>query len=138
MGIKVDGLSTLIQVFDMEASLAFYRDLLGFKIYMTSTPDDEARFDWCWLKAAGGAELMLNTMFEREQRPHRADPSRMEAHHDMCFYIGCKDLEGACAFLREQGVELKGPTVTHYGAKQIYLKDPDGYNVCLQWSVGDS
>ncbi|HWA94538.1 MAG TPA: VOC family protein [Terracidiphilus sp.] len=135
VGIPFDGLCTLIQVFDMKTSLAFYRDLLGFEVYMTATPAEDGHFDWCWLKGPGNADLMLNTMFEREQRPHRADPARVEAHHDTCFYIGCKDLEAAHKYLHERGVDLHGPTVTHYGAKQIYMKDPDGYSVCLQWSA---
>jgi hypothetical protein len=25
--------------------------------------------------------------------------------------------------------------VTHYGMKQISLKDPDGFTLCLQWTA---
>jgi catechol 2,3-dioxygenase-like lactoylglutathione lyase family enzyme len=32
MPIKVEGCTPLIQVFDMPASLAFYRDKLGFEV----------------------------------------------------------------------------------------------------------
>jgi hypothetical protein len=30
---------------------------------------------------------------------------------------------------------VKPPVVTGYGMKQLYLKDPDGYEICLQQPV---
>jgi hypothetical protein len=32
MGIKVEGICKLLEVFDMPTSVAFYRDVLGFDI----------------------------------------------------------------------------------------------------------
>ena len=40
MGIKVEGVAPLIQVFDMPRSIAFYRDVVGFEIVTTSPPRD--------------------------------------------------------------------------------------------------
>jgi catechol 2,3-dioxygenase-like lactoylglutathione lyase family enzyme len=45
--MKVRGVCTLLQVFDMPASLRFYRDVLGFEIIRSSGPGDGA--DWVWL-----------------------------------------------------------------------------------------
>ena len=61
MAVAVGGMAPLLQVYDMKAALAFYRDALGFEIVQASdevvTP--EGRFShWCWLKL-GGAHLML-------------------------------------------------------------------------------
>lgn len=45
-------LCPLIQVFDMPASLAFYRDLLGFEIASAAPPAGEVATDaheWVWL-----------------------------------------------------------------------------------------
>jgi catechol 2,3-dioxygenase-like lactoylglutathione lyase family enzyme len=58
MEIKVSGLTPLIQVFDMPASVAFYRDVIGFEVVMQSQPGEH--FDWALLRM-GGASLMLNT-----------------------------------------------------------------------------
>src|SRR5262249_14181162 len=55
MGVKVEGLVPLIQVFDMPTSLRFYRDLLGFEIVAQSSPGDD--FDWGWLRL-DDADLM--------------------------------------------------------------------------------
>jgi len=59
MAIEIRGMAPLLQVFDMPASIVFYRDVLGFQVKSTSSPGKE-RFDWALL-ALNGVELMLNT-----------------------------------------------------------------------------
>lgn len=130
MGVKVEGLVPLIQVFDMPTSLRFYRDVLGFEIVAQSSPGDD--FDWGWLRL-DGAELMLNTAFEKEHRPPKPDPNRISGHDDTCLYFGCRDVDAAYSYLRSKGVDLGEPKVAPYGMKQIYFKDPDGYQICFQW-----
>lgn len=133
MGIDVRGLCPLIQVFDMPTSLHFYRDILGFEIVNTSKPETDD-CDWAWLRL-NDAELMLNTAYEREQRPAVPDPARVSAHEDTCVYIGCPDVDAAYAYLREQGLDVKPPKNAWYGMRQLYFKDPDGFGICFQWSV---
>ena len=129
-----EGLSPLIQVFDMPTSVRFYRDILGFTVVNNSPergPDD---FDWCMLRNSD-AMLMLNTRFEYDSRPPSADPAHTAAHDDTCFYIGCPDIDAAYTHLQSMGVECRPPKIAPYGFKQIYLHDPDGFNLCLQWTV---
>ena len=132
MTLSIGGFATLIQVFDMPTSLAFYRDVLGFEV-ISDTPED-GRCDWVWLKS-GESELMLNTAYEAEERPPAPDATRIAAHSDTTLYFGCDDVDAAHAALRAQGVATGEPIVTHYGMKQVYLKDPDGYEICLQQPV---
>ena len=130
MPIQMQGSAPLFQVFDMPKSLHFYRDILGFTVKESSEPGDDC--DWAWLQN-NGAELMLNTAYEREYRPPAPDPARVAAHDDTCLYIGCPDVDGAYNYLRDKGLDIKPPKVAAYGMKQLYLSDPDGYNVCFQW-----
>ena len=130
MSIKVEGSAPLIQVFDMPTSVAFYRDVLGFTVVRQSSPGDD--FDWGLLKL-DGAELMLNTAYEKEDRPPAPDRARIAAHEDTAFYLGCRDVDAAYEYLRGRGVDVQRPTVAPYGMKQLYLKDPDGYVICFQW-----
>jgi len=132
MGVKVEGLVPLIQVFDMPTSLRFYRDLLGFEIVAQSSPGDD--FDWGWLRLED-ADLMLNTAYEKEHRPPWPEASRIAGHDDMCLYFGCRDVDGAYRYLRSRGLDVEEPKVAPYGMKQLTLKDPDGYQVCFQWRV---
>jgi glyoxylase I family protein len=40
--------------------------------------------------------------------------------------------------LREKGVAVKEPVNRDYGMRQVYLRDPDGYEICFQWQVKES
>jgi len=130
MGVDVRGLCPLIQVFDMPASLRFYRDVLGFSEVEKSGPGDDV--GWVWLRH-GEACLMLNTAYDVGERPAQADFARVAAHADTILFLGCKDLEGAYAYLVGQGVKVHPPKVAPYGMKQLHAADPDGYGVCFQW-----
>ena len=32
-----------------------------------------------------------------------------------------------------KGIDVQEPTIAHYGMKQLYVSDPDGYLLCFQW-----
>ena len=132
MTLRIGGFATLIQVFDMPTSLACYRDVMRFEV-ISDAPED-GRCDWVWLKS-GESELMLNTAYEAEARPSAPDSTRLAAHSDTTLYFGCEDVDVARAELRALGVATREPIVTDYGMKQVYLKDPDGYEICLQQPV---
>jgi uncharacterized glyoxalase superfamily protein PhnB len=80
---------------------------------------------------------MLNTAYDYGERPPAPDPRRIAAH-DTCLYIGCPDVDAAYQALLAKGVKLKPPHVAHYGMKQLYLTDPDGFGVCFQWQATDA
>lgn len=126
--IEIRGMTPLLQVFDMPTSLAFYCDILGFRVKQSTS-------DWAWLER-DGVELMLNTRYESDARPPVPDVRRVEAHDDTALYFGCPDVDGAYQYLRARGVAARQPKVAHYGMKQLYLADPDGYNLCFQWPTG--
>jgi len=130
MAIAVRGLAPLLQVFDMPASVAFYRDVLGFELVSTSRPGE--RFDWALLRL-GDAELMLNTAYEDHARPPAPDPVRAAAHRDVTLFFGCPDVDAAYRHLRGRGVAVEEPVVRDYGMKQLTVADPDGFMVCFQW-----
>jgi glyoxylase I family protein len=129
MGIDMRGLCPLIQVFDMNTSLRFYCDLLGFEIVAKAEGGG-----WAWLRH-GGADLMLNTAYDDDERPEKPDPMRWSGHQDTSLFIGCPDVDGAYEFLRTKGVDVAKPKVASYGMKQMYLKDPDGFGICFQWKA---
>jgi glyoxylase I family protein len=131
MPIEIEGICTLLQVFDMPRSLAFYRDILGFEI-VAQAPLSGDHCDWAWLRF-GVAELMLNTRYEAPGRPPAPDPARVAAHDDTGLFLGCRDVDAAFHYLRGKGLDVKEPVVRDYGMKQLYVKDPDGDSLCFQW-----
>lgn len=129
MSLRIGGFATLLQVFDMPISLGFYRDVLGFDV-ASEVPSD-GRCDWVMLKRFE-SELMLNTAYEADARPLAPEPNRISAHADTALFFDCEDVDIAYDYLRQRGVAVMPPIVTDYGMKQLYFKDPDGYDICLQ------
>jgi catechol 2,3-dioxygenase-like lactoylglutathione lyase family enzyme len=134
MAIEVRGVCTLLLVFDMPASLRFYRDILGFEVVATNDDSAGDDVDWCYLRL-GTTELMLNGMYESHERPPTPDNVRNAAHSDVCLYFACPDVERAYRHLRSKGIDAAEPTLAPYGMKQLYVLDPDGYNLCFQWEA---
>jgi catechol 2,3-dioxygenase-like lactoylglutathione lyase family enzyme len=132
MNIEVRGVCALLQVFDMPTSVHFYRDVLGFEVVHTTTPREGDQFDWGLLRL-NDTELMLNTAHEHDSRPAEPNPARIAAHRDTHLYFSCPDVEGAYRHLLAHGVEAEKPKVAPWGAKMLYLRDPDGYTLCFQW-----
>ena len=130
MPILVEGLVPLIQVFDMPVAVRFYRDVLGFELVSQSHQGEE--FDWCLLRL-NGANVMLNTAYEREDRPPAPVAHRIAAHEDIGLFFSCPDVDAVYHHLRQNRIDCEPPKVVAYGMKQLYLKDPDGYVICFQW-----
>ena len=134
MSLELRGICPLIQVYDMPASVHFYCDLLEFKLETHSPFYAEGLFHWCLLRGHG-AELMLNTAYDEGERPSHPERARVAAHGDITLYFDCPDADAAYRLLLERGLEVKPPTVAHYGMKQLYFRDPDGYSICFQHPV---
>ena len=132
MSIEIRGMTPLLSVFDMPRSLAFYREILGFEVVADSGSGDDS--SWVWLRR-DGVDLMLNDQYEPGHVPPNPPLSRTKWHHDTCLYFGCEDTDAAYQYLKSKGLSLKPPKIAPYGMKQLYVHDPDGYNLCFQWPV---
>jgi len=133
MAIDIRGMCPLLQVFDMPTSIDFYCNKLGFEVVSTDgkpVPNN----DWIWLRLKD-VDLMLNPAYEAPQRPPNPVPTRVAAHGDTVLFFGCPDVDAAYCYLSEKGVKARAPKVAPYGMKQMYLTDPDGYELCFQWKT---
>jgi len=133
-GINLKGMAPLLQVFDMPASLHFYRDILGFEVISLSNDAEGDKAYWAWLKHSG-IEVMLNEMYERDQRPAEPGAQRTAAHYDTSIYFGCPNVEATYEYLTGKGLTLKKPFITGYNFKALYVTDPDGYLLVFHWPV---
>ena len=129
MAININGMTPLIQVFDMPRALGFYRDILGFEVVADSGSGDDS--SWVWLRL-NGSDLMLNDQYDPGHLPPAPPVERSRWHDDTCLYFGCPDPDAAYEYLRSKGISLDPPKVAPYGMKQLYLHDPDGYGICFQ------
>ena len=131
---QMTGCVPLLQVFDMPMSIHFYCDMLGFEIYEHSPEVETAEgrfFHWCWLRN-GPVELMLNTAYDSNERPARRDAARWAGHADVSLSLGCADADAVFAELTAKGLDLAAPQTSPHGPRELYLRDPDGYELCFR------
>ena len=132
--MEIRGMTPLLQVFDMPASLDFYCRVLGFEVVQTDANTIAPDHDWVWLRL-GTIDLMLNAACEHGGRPVSPDEHRFAAHTDTTLFFGAPDVDGVYTHLRSRGIEVNRPVIAPYGMKQLFLRDPDGYSICFQWNA---
>ena len=107
----------LLAVQNIERSLEFYRDRLGF--VLNGTAENEGKMFWCRLER-GGACLML-------QQAEEEDGPAEHRGNGVSFYFVCDDADAIFTELTSRGLKLRAPTVAYYGMKQVVVPEPDGY-----------
>jgi catechol 2,3-dioxygenase-like lactoylglutathione lyase family enzyme len=117
------GISELVlEVADLEASRAFYRDLLGFE----ETLWGEGREGRYWYLIGDSARLGLWT----EQVGLAG--GRGGAHVHFAFHVADPEVDAIRKRIEAAGREVEGPIQLGPG-RAIYITDPDG-NVVEFWS----
>jgi len=109
---------------DMEASLRFYIDGLGFEMTKKWTPDGDGKVRWCWL-GLGDAALMLQE-FRKDLPQFSGQEGKLGTGVSICFI--CKD---ALAIYREataRGIAAKRPFVGN-AMWVTSVEDRDGYKL---------
>ena len=114
-----------LKVADIERSLKFYRDLLGFEIQQMF--GDSAAFI-----SAGGYHhhIGLNTWHSRNAGP--APVNAVGLYHTAILYPTRKDLATVLKRLMDADYPLTGAS-DHGVSEAIYLNDPDRNGVELYW-----
>lgn len=114
-----------LKVSDLERSLSFYRDLLGFEL--TTMYGAQAAF-----LSAGGYHhhIGLNTWHSKGAPP--ATYNGVGLYHTAILYPSRRDLAAILDRLRQAGYPLTGAS-DHGVSEALYLNDPDGNGVELYW-----
>jgi catechol 2,3-dioxygenase len=114
-----------LKVADLERSLAFYRDVLGFEV--TQRSGQQAAF-----LSAGGYHhhIGLNTWESQGgSPPHRGATG---LYHVAIVYPTRAELADALRRLSNAKIPLEGAS-DHGVSEALYLRDPDGNGVELYW-----
>jgi len=110
---------------DMEASLRFYVEGLGFE--MTRCWEPEGRVRWCWLER-DHASLMLQEFWKKGEHGDSPGPPEGPLGHGMSICFMCRD---AIAIYKEAHTRGLSPSWPFVGNNLwvTSLTDPDGYRV---------
>jgi uncharacterized glyoxalase superfamily protein PhnB len=118
----VTGLDALfLEVNNLEESVSFYRDQLGFAI---ESHDPQNETPIATLRA-GSLKINLvqqvETMLKRGRGVH--------------FVLGVENVEAVFAKLSASGFAIQAPTDEGWGGSFVSVQDPDGYRLFLiEWS----
>ena len=112
---------------DVERSLRFYRDLLGFKMV------DEFQFEgktvYARLRAPGGDGTIAL---------HQTDAAASIASEGVRLYFEIGELDDFCRKLQAKGFYITQlPRMMPWGWRHAYLNDPDGHEISLYWAAGN-
>jgi catechol 2,3-dioxygenase-like lactoylglutathione lyase family enzyme len=113
----------LLNVADVEASLAFWDGLIGFDVIHRYEPDGKLMFASL---QAGEVTLMLNGRggdpAARQARPH---------YTEAVLSFGVESVHALVAELRAKGFDAPDPAAESYGLDEIIIRDPDGYEIAF-------
>ena len=129
MSYKISSEATIghvhLTVKNIDKSLSFYRDLLGFEV--TTWFGDSAVF-----LSAGGYHhhIGLNTWYD--EKSTRIPKREIGLYHFAILFPSRKDLARAFKNLWEAKYPIEGAS-DHGVSESIYISDPDGNGVELYW-----
>jgi lactoylglutathione lyase len=111
-------------VSDMQASLRFYVDGLGFKMTRSWIPEErnpERKIRWCWLER-GEAAIML-----QEFLPERRPKESLGTGINVCFQ--CEDALALYREFKARGIQTRNRPTVGNGLWVVPVTDPDGYRM---------
>jgi catechol 2,3-dioxygenase-like lactoylglutathione lyase family enzyme len=114
----------MIYAKDVNRALAFYRDLLGFKLI------EDFRYEnvpvYARLRAPGGDGTIAL---------HQASPGASLASEGVRLYFEVDNLDDFCRKLIQKGFYItQMPRMMPWGWRHAYLNDPDGHEISLYWA----
>ena len=112
----------LFMVSNMEASLKFYTEGLGFSILNTWTP--RGKIEWCWLQREGGP-IMLQESRVSANKPYLSGD---KPGAGVSIWFQCRDSLVLYHEFIDKDVKAQEPFVGN-GLWDVKVVDPDGYNL---------
>ncbi len=128
MGSKTNMIMPVLAVKDLSASIAFYKDKLGFNHGMTMPgPDGAPNFAIVDLSPQAMFGLQLDA---------NAPAQRGDGVIFMVYVNEATDIDAYYADVQSKGVTIVEPIKTEYWGDRIFsVKDPDGYYLTLTKTV---
>ena len=121
-------LHTMIRVFDLEKSIAFYTGQLGMKLLRRKDyPTGEFT-----LAFVGYGDEDSNAVIELTHNWGQKEPYQLGTAFGH-LAIGVPDIYGTCERLAKAGVKIPRPPgpMKHGGSVIAFVEDPDGYKIEL-------
>ena len=109
---------------DLDATTAFYRDVLGLALVRQEANPDDPEARHFWFGAVNGAAGTLVSFLEYPELDS-SPPGGGSTHHFALAVESAEELGAWADYLRSRGVECTD-VMDRGSFKSIYLRDPDG------------
>lgn len=147
-----NGMAVGLTCKDMQKSVAFYRDTLGFHM-KESWPDEKAPM-WCNM-VLDGQSVMLGASMDPDavEQMCSNDPADAKIYRGVAekfrqhpagvgvnFYLQVEDVDSYDKRIRGKGVKplRNEPKTQFYGIRETLVDDPDGYRLVFYTAVAMS
>ncbi len=121
--MKLTRLIPMLNISNIEQSLAFYNKALEFEIV---SPAETVK-EWRWATIRSGeVELMLSES-RCESEPQKTIDPHSDTSWPTIFYFYPDDVDALYAHVRQMGYQPTKLEVTFFGMKEFSLQDPDGH-----------
>jgi lactoylglutathione lyase len=125
--LQLQSITPFLTVNDLQTSLAWYRDVLGFTVAEEYKMEDKVvgvRLE------AGAVQLMLG------QDDFAKGRDRVKGTALRFYYQTDRDIDALAAAIRERGGKLtQEPTDQPWGRRDFAVVDPDGFNISIASDV---
>jgi len=126
--LRLRSLVPSLTVNDLQASIAWYRDILGFIVAEEYKQDDQVM----------GVRLQAGTVnFLLTQDDFAKGRDRQKGVGLRFFCMTAQDIDQLAATVRERGGQLtQEPTDQPWGARDFAVVDPNGFNISISTEMG--
>ena len=117
---------TVLMVQDMQASLAFYRDLLGLQVI--SPVDFKGSV---FLQAGTGRAYITNMIVLAPAKAETPPFAKPQTLHHIGFEVDGETFDAEVARFQSLGIEVRDGKHPLFPSRTVYITDPDGNEVEL-------
>lgn len=135
--MKFSDVTPNLVVSDVERSLAFYRDVLGFSV--TATVPEQAPFAFAWMQR-DGVSVFLNSHESIEEHAQLASRA-IGGTATLFITIDADDvksgIDGVFAAVSRRARVMMQPKDQFYGMREFGIEDPDGYVIFFAQRIAE-
>jgi len=122
---KFNKVTPNLVVADMEKSLTFYRDVLGFSV--SQTVPDKAPFIFAWMKR-DNADIFLNQNMPPQPGAPDLYAGKPVGGGTLSLYLAMDGIDDLYSKVQQQKVPIViAMHKEFYGMREFAVHDPDGY-----------
>lgn len=122
--LRLRAITPALTVQDIQASLEYYRDVLGFIVQ--DTFEDEGKINGALLRAGDVSFVLSQDDFAQGRDRKKGVGLRL-------WCSTAQDLDQLAHNIESRGGELAGPIQTHsWGARAFAVVDPDGFKISFE------